>query len=68
VSKNHYIDLDPAYTEIEESLGDDSDLHDEISRKFVLIAKQKGISISKKKQPRNHKVWARRNSHQFELE
>ena len=39
---------------------------DEISRKFVLIAKKKGISITKsKKSLRNgSKIWSRRNSYQ----
>ena len=45
-------------------------LEDEISRNFVLVAKKKGISINKsrKSQRNNYKIWARRKSHQFELE
>ena len=66
MSKNHYIDLDPAFTEIEESPKDNiDDMHDEISRKFAIFAKQKDVSVSKKKYNRN-KVWSRRNSYQFE--
>ena len=36
----------------------------------MLVAKKKGISInkSKKSQRNNYKIWARRKSHQFELE
>ena len=69
MSKNHFIDLDPAYTEIDESPKVDIDgMHDEISRKFSLLAKQKDNLINKKKHNRHQKVWSRRNSNQFEFE
>ena len=48
-----------------QDINEDMAAADEISRKFVLIAKKKGISITKsKKSLRNgSKIWSRRNSY-----
>jgi len=74
VLKNHFIDLEPTSEPYyAEEVQQDQDLsNDEISRKFVLIAKKQGISFAppKSKKPTNNrngaKVWSRRNSYQCE--
>ena len=78
VFQNHYIDLEPGEPyygdEIQleqhspQDFSSNAKFEDEISRKFVLVAKKKGISIAKsKKSNRNgSKIWSRRSSYQCE--